>query len=182
MLLRISVYAVLAAFAAAVALCLPRLAQRSSGRRLATIFYTLRSLGLSMDEIDFSKLAIGSVVPGTVPIISMDFHEKGELCVTTASDSSIVLVNALEGKVRKVVRSQKYGTGTIRYTHHDQVCENVTLCCEDNASYTVLDFRVSFANRASWLAATMPRVTTQCDTSASTTTSSCARFKGTQTK
>jgi hypothetical protein len=76
------------------------------------------------DEIDFSKLAIGSVVPGTVPVISMDFHEKGELCVTTASDSSIVLVNALEGKVRKVVHSQKYGTGTIRYTHHDQVsCE-----------------------------------------------------------
>jgi hypothetical protein len=80
-----------------------------------------------MDEIGFSKLAIGSVVPGTVPIISMDFHEKGELCVTTASDSSIVLVNALEGKVRKVVRSQKYGTGTIRYTHHDQVCKNVSI-------------------------------------------------------
>lgn len=65
-------------------------------------------------------MAMGQVFQGTCPVTSMDFHEQGELCVTTHADSSITLINALEGRIRKTVHSQKYGAGLVRYTHHDQ--------------------------------------------------------------
>lgn len=34
---------------------------------------------------------------------------------------SITLINAVEGRKRKTIHTQKYGCGVIRYTHHDQV-------------------------------------------------------------
>ncbi|CAM9395773.1 unnamed protein product [Discosporangium mesarthrocarpum] len=66
------------------------------------------------------KMAMGQVFQGTCPVTSMDFHEEGELCVTANRDRSITLINAVEGRIRKTVHSQKYGTGVVRCTHHDQ--------------------------------------------------------------
>eukprot|EP00611_Tribonema_gayanum_P009646 TRINITY_DN1946_c0_g1_i2.p1 TRINITY_DN1946_c0_g1~~TRINITY_DN1946_c0_g1_i2.p1 ORF type:complete len:378 (+),score=134.34 TRINITY_DN1946_c0_g1_i2:125-1135(+) len=63
---------------------------------------------------------MGQVFQGVRPVISMDFHEQGELVVTAHADSSITLINALEGKIRKTVHCQKYGVGLVRFTHHDQ--------------------------------------------------------------
>lgn len=37
------------------------------------------------------------------------------------SDRSVTLINAVEGRKRKTIHTQKYGCGVIRYTHHDQV-------------------------------------------------------------
>ena len=34
---------------------------------------------------------------------------------------SVTLINAVEGRKRKTIHTQKYGCGVIRYTHHDQV-------------------------------------------------------------
>ncbi|CAM9318624.1 unnamed protein product [Choristocarpus tenellus] len=65
-------------------------------------------------------MAMGQVFQGTCPVTSMDFHEEGELCVTANKDRSITLINAVEGRIRKTVHCQKYGTGVVRYTHHDQ--------------------------------------------------------------
>lgn len=40
---------------------------------------------------------------------------------------SITLINAVEGRKRKTIHTQKYGCGVIRYTHHDQVREAVRI-------------------------------------------------------
>lgn len=40
---------------------------------------------------------------------------------------SITLINAVEGRKRKTIHTQKYGCGVIRYTHHDQVSEAVRI-------------------------------------------------------
>eukprot|EP01084_Bolivina_argentea_P297327 512206_1 len=65
-------------------------------------------------------LSLAKVFPGTSPVTSIDFHENGELCVTSDADDSITLINALEGKIRKTIYSKKYGANVVRYTHHDQ--------------------------------------------------------------
>ncbi|CAM9754688.1 unnamed protein product [Ascophyllum nodosum] len=65
-------------------------------------------------------MAIGQVFPGDSVVTSMDFHEDGELCVTSNSDRSVTLINAVEGRKRKTIHSKKYGCGVVRYTHHDQ--------------------------------------------------------------
>ncbi|CAM9787289.1 unnamed protein product, partial [Ectocarpus sp. 12 AP-2014] len=65
-------------------------------------------------------MAMGQVFPGESVVTSMDFHEDGELCVAANSDKSVTLINAVEGRKRKTIHTQKYGCGVIRYTHHDQ--------------------------------------------------------------
>ncbi|CAM9675200.1 unnamed protein product [Ectocarpus sp. 4 AP-2014] len=65
-------------------------------------------------------MAMGQVFPGESVVTSMDFHEDGELCVAANSDKSVTLINAVEGRKRKTIHTQKYGCGVVRYTHHDQ--------------------------------------------------------------
>lgn len=43
------------------------------------------------------------------------------LIILRVLDRSVTLINAVEGRKRKTIHSQKYGCGVIRYTHHDQV-------------------------------------------------------------
>lgn len=70
---------------------------------------------------DVTQMALGQVIQGSSPIVSLDFHEAGELIVTASADSSITLISALEGRVRKTVHCEKHGVGLVRFTHHDQV-------------------------------------------------------------
>ncbi|CAM9769650.1 unnamed protein product [Chrysoparadoxa australica] len=69
---------------------------------------------------DVPHMKMGQVFQGPHPVTSLDFHEAGELCVTANSDNSVTLINAVEGKIRKLAHSRKYGAGVVKYTHHEQ--------------------------------------------------------------
>eukprot|EP00612_Vaucheria_litorea_P008502 CAMPEP_0171471916 /NCGR_PEP_ID=MMETSP0946-20130122/986_1 /TAXON_ID=109269 /ORGANISM="Vaucheria litorea, Strain CCMP2940" /LENGTH=358 /DNA_ID=CAMNT_0012001491 /DNA_START=18 /DNA_END=1095 /DNA_ORIENTATION=+ len=79
---------------------------------------------------EMSQLTTARVFQGTSPVISMDFHHAGEMLAIAASDKTITLFNAVEGKKRKTLRCMKYGVGIVRFTHH----EKSVLISSDNAN------------------------------------------------
>lgn len=73
------------------------------------------------------SMGLGAVVrPSTKPdldpptIESLDFHREGRFLVSADSAAEVILVDALEGKVRKRIRCEAYPIGIVRFTHHDQ--------------------------------------------------------------
>ena len=109
------------------------------------------------DALDVRHMAIGRVLPGDSPVVSMDFHEGGELLVISTADRSIILVNAVEGRVRKTVHSQTHGPAIVRFTHHEQVCaiwSELPLCSSsrmaDSRIHTLHSCQTEHPNQQRW--------------------------------
>ena len=90
-----------------------------------------------------TDMAVGSVIHGNAPIVSLDFHEEGEFLAAGSSASSLYIINALEyghfnshkpaeqpvltvscvhrrGECKKVLMSKRHGIGHVAYTHHKE--------------------------------------------------------------
>ena len=50
-------------------------------------------------------------------ILSLDFDDPGELCMTSESDDTIQIYNVREGRHDKALISKKYGAKLARFTH-----------------------------------------------------------------
>lgn len=50
-------------------------------------------------------------------ILSLDFDDPGELCMTSESDDTIQIYNVKEGRHDKALISKKYGAKLARFTH-----------------------------------------------------------------
>lgn len=48
---------------------------------------------------------------------SLDFDDKGDMCVSSSDDETIQLWDARSGKHAKVLYSKKYGVNLVRFTH-----------------------------------------------------------------
>lgn len=51
-------------------------------------------------------------------VISIDFDDPGELCITSESDETLMIYNVKEGRHDKKLLSQKYGVKLAKFTHH----------------------------------------------------------------
>lgn len=51
-------------------------------------------------------------------ILSLDFDDPGELCMTSESDETIQIYNVKDGRHDKLLASKKYGAKLARFTHH----------------------------------------------------------------
>lgn len=51
-------------------------------------------------------------------VLSIDFDDAGELCMTSESDETLMLYNVREGRQDKKLLSKKYGVKLARFTHH----------------------------------------------------------------
>ncbi len=50
-------------------------------------------------------------------VLSIDFDDPGDLCMTSESDATIQIYNVKEGRHDKALISQKYGAKLARFTH-----------------------------------------------------------------
>lgn len=50
-------------------------------------------------------------------VLSIDFDDPGELCMTAESDETIMIYNVKEGRHDKKLLSQKYGAKLAKFTH-----------------------------------------------------------------
>lgn len=50
-------------------------------------------------------------------ILSIDFDDSGELCMTSESDETIQIYNVREGRHDKTLLSKKYGVKLAKFTH-----------------------------------------------------------------
>jgi COMPASS component SWD2 len=51
-------------------------------------------------------------------VLSIDFDDPGELCMTSESDETIQIYNVREGRHDKTLLSKKYGVKLARFTHN----------------------------------------------------------------
>jgi COMPASS component SWD2 len=51
-------------------------------------------------------------------VLSIDFDDPGELCITSESDETLMIYNVKEGRHDKKLLSQKYGVKLAKFTHH----------------------------------------------------------------
>lgn len=55
---------------------------------------------------------------GKIPhILSIDYDDPGELCMTSESDETIQIYNVREGRHDKTLLSKKYGVKLAKFTH-----------------------------------------------------------------
>lgn len=55
---------------------------------------------------------------GKLPyVLSIDFDDPGELCMTSESDETIQIYNVREGRHEKTLLSKKYGVKLAKFTH-----------------------------------------------------------------
>jgi COMPASS component SWD2 len=50
-------------------------------------------------------------------VLSIDFDDPGELCMTSESDETLMIYNVKEGRHDKKLLSQKYGVKLAKFTH-----------------------------------------------------------------
>lgn len=50
-------------------------------------------------------------------VLSIDFDDQGELCMTSESDETIQIYNVREGRHDKTLVSKKYGVKLAKFTH-----------------------------------------------------------------
>lgn len=50
-------------------------------------------------------------------VLSIDFDDPGELCMTSESDETIQIYNVKEGRPDKTLLSKKYGVKLAKFTH-----------------------------------------------------------------
>lgn len=50
-------------------------------------------------------------------VLSIDFDDPGELCMTSESDETIQIYNVREGRHEKTLLSKKYGVKLAKFTH-----------------------------------------------------------------
>lgn len=50
-------------------------------------------------------------------VLSIDFDDPGELCMTSESDETIQIYNVKDGRHDKSLLSKKYGVKLARFTH-----------------------------------------------------------------
>jgi COMPASS component SWD2 len=50
-------------------------------------------------------------------VLSIDFDDPGELCMTSESDETLMIYNVKEGRHDKKLMSQKYGVKLAKFTH-----------------------------------------------------------------
>jgi len=50
-------------------------------------------------------------------VLSLDFDDPGELCMTSESDETIQIYNVREGRHDKSLLSKKYGVKLAKFTH-----------------------------------------------------------------
>lgn len=76
-------------------------------------------LTLSLDLVSSFKPAkvFKEFVQPDCQVTSVDFDDRGELCVTAADDETIQLYNCRTGKHVKTLYSKKYGVHLARFTH-----------------------------------------------------------------
>ncbi|KAK4525189.1 hypothetical protein GAYE_SCF08G3095 [Galdieria yellowstonensis] len=59
---------------------------------------------------------------------SMDFSSNGEVFISSGDDESLQLYSAVQGKHLKTIPVKKYGTGLVRFTHHN----SAVICASQN--------------------------------------------------
>ena len=50
-------------------------------------------------------------------VLSIDFDDPGELCITSESDETLMIYNVKEGRYDKKLLSKKYGVKLAKFTH-----------------------------------------------------------------
>ncbi|PWN24270.1 WD40 repeat-like protein [Microstroma glucosiphilum] len=66
---------------------------------------------------------------------SLDFDDRGEMCVSSASDERIQLWNIRSGRHAKVLNSKKYGVNLARFTHSSSTVLYASTKTDDTIRY-----------------------------------------------
>ncbi|CAO1634707.1 unnamed protein product [Parajaminaea phylloscopi] len=66
---------------------------------------------------------------------SLDFDDRGEMCVTSSDDETIQLFNVKTGKHAKTLNSKKYGVDLVRFTHKSSTVIYASTKADDTIRY-----------------------------------------------
>ncbi|CAO1625498.1 unnamed protein product [Sympodiomycopsis kandeliae] len=68
-------------------------------------------------------------------ITSLDFDDKGEMCVTSSDDETIQLFDVRSGRHTKTLNSKKYGVNLVRFTHRSTAVLYASTKTDDTIRY-----------------------------------------------
>lgn len=94
-------------------------------------------LTLSLDLVSSFKPAkvFKEFVQPDCRVTSLDYDDRGELCVTASDDETIQLYNCRSGKHIKTLYSKKYGVNLARFTHRSSAIVYASTKEDDTVRY-----------------------------------------------
>lgn len=122
-----------------------------SQRQESTVSYAMAAAATAASQSQHSRLTltdevIASFRPSKVfkapayiqpgrHFTSLDFDDRGEMCVTSSDDETIHLFNVKTGKHAKTLNSKKYGVDLVRFTHKSSAVLYASTKTDDTIRY-----------------------------------------------